>query len=175
MKNIFLKISFVFAICLLVFSNVNAQETKLESLGGIHLNDSFQYVKKIYGEPKKIEEREFTSRHDVNSKYKIITLYYNNFRIYIFNDKVKYIVSCGRNGIKTSKGIQVGDSEQDLLKIYNLPVEDNIYVLIQPMGEINELYTCFKIQNGKIIRIHINEQANWDLLEKILDLEEQFK
>ena len=175
MKNTIFKISFVLAMFLFVFSNVNAQETKLESLGVIHLNDSTQYVKKIYGEPKKIEEREFTSRHDVNSKYKIVTFYYNNFRIYLFKDKVKYIVSCGRNGIKTSKGIQVGDSEEQLLKFYNLPVEDNTYVLNQPMGEINELYTCFKIQEGKIIRININEQANWDLLQKILDLEEQLK
>ena len=175
MKTTIFTISFVFAMFLLVFSNVNAQETKLESLGGIHLNDSFQYVQKIYGEPKKLEVREFTSRHDVNSKYKIVSVYYNNFRMYIFNDKVKYIVSCGRNGIKTSKGIQVGDSEQDLLKLYNLPVEDNIYVFIQPMGEMNQLYTCFKIKDGKIIRIHINEQANWDLLENILELEEQVK
>ena len=174
MKNIVIKMAFILTIFVFMFSQVNAQETKLESLGGIHLNDSFKYVKKIYGEPKKIEEREFT-RHDINSKYKIVTVYYNNFRIYFFNDKVKYIVSCGKNGIKTSKGIQVGDSEEDLLKVYNLPVEDNIYVLIQPMGEINELYTCFKIQEGKIIRIHINEQANWDLLEKILELEDQIK
>ena len=175
MRNLLSKMAFIFVICLFIFSNVNAQETKLEALGGIHLNDSFQYVQKIYGEPKKIELRDFTSRHDVNSKFKIVTVYYNNFRLYIFNDKVKYIVSCGRNGIKTSKGIQVGDSEQDLLKLYNLPVEDNTYVLIQPMGEINELYTCFKVKDGKIIKIHINEQANWDLLEKILDLEDQIK
>lgn len=175
MKNLEAKMVFILAIFLLSVLPVNAQEIKLESLGGIHLNDSTQYVKKIYGEPKKIEEREFTSRHDVNSKYKIVTFYYNNFRIYLFKDKVKYIVSCGRNGIKTSKGIQVGDSEEQLLKFYNLPVEDNTYVLNQPMGEINELYTCFKIQEGKIIRININEQANWDLLQKILDLEEQLK
>ena len=175
MKNLEAKMVFVLAILLLSVLPINAQEIKLESLGGIHLNDSTQYVKKIYGEPKKIEEREFTSRHDVNSKYKIVTFYYNNFRIYLFKDKVKYIVSCGRNGIKTSKGIQVGDSEEQLLKFYNLSAEGNNYVLIQPMGEINELYTCFKIQEGKIIRININEQANWDLLQKILDLEEQLK
>lgn len=175
MKNLEAKMVFVLAILLLSVLPINAQEIKLESLGGIHLNDSTQYVKKIYGEPKKIEEREFTSRHDVNSKYKITTFYYNNFRIYLFKDKVKYIVSCGRNGIKTSKGIQVGDSEEQLLKFYNLSAEGNNYVLIQPMGEINELYTCFKIQEGKIIRININEQANWDLLQKILDLEEQLK
>ncbi len=175
MKNLEAKMVFVLAILLLSVLPINAQEIKLESLGGIHLNDSTQYVKKIYGEPKKIEEREFTSRHDVNSKYKITTFYYNNFRIYLFKDKVKYIVSCGRNGIKTSKGIQVGDSEEQLLKFYNLSAEGNNYVLIQPMGEINELYTCFKIQEGKIIRININEQANWDLLQKILDLEDQVK
>lgn len=30
------------------------------------------------------------------------------------------------NRIKTSNEIQVANSEQDLLKVYNLPVEDNI-------------------------------------------------
>lgn len=123
-------------------------------IGGIKLGNNLNQVKKMYGQPKKIETEMKNSIHD-GSKYELKTVSYgSSFKIYLMNGVVISVTSSGKNGIKTRDGIKVGDPEIRLADVYGQPSQsfsDNgvqMYVY-EPNGE-NSSQFIFQIKNGKI-------------------------
>lgn len=153
--NIFIFIS-IFVISFFMLNTISYAGISNNKffIGGIKLGYNLNQVKKMYGEPKKIETKIKNSIHD-GSKYESKIVYYGtSFKIYLMNGHVISVISSGKNGIKTYDGIKVGDPEIRLADVYGQPSQsfsDNgvqMYVY-EPNGE-NSSQFIFQIKNGKI-------------------------
>ena len=152
-SNILLFISiFVISFFLLNAISYAGLSSNRFSIGGIKLGYNLNQIKKLYGQPKKIDTEIKSSEHD-GSKYEVKTVYYGtSFKIYLMNGHVISVTSSGKNGIKTRDGIKVGDPEIKLADVYGQPnqsVSDNgIQMYIYDDDTSNQF--IFQIKNGKI-------------------------
>lgn len=152
-KSIIISFISIFVLLFFAISYAGLSSNRF-SIGGIKLGYNLNQVKKLYGQPQKIDTQMKSSEHD-GSKYELKTVYYGtSFKIYIMNGTVISVTSSGKNGIKTRDGIKVGDSEIRLSDVYGQPSQsysDNgVQMYIYEPNDENSSQFVFQIKNGKI-------------------------
>ena len=90
-----------------------------------------------------------------------------------------YIISYARNGLKTDKGIQVGDSESELLEAYeNLTSGRDAYCFkyeLRPNGARFPIVVeiVFQVKNGRITKMMISDGGEhaWEAYCEVVNSE----
>lgn len=167
MKKITTLFILILSLSLLIFSSsISAAPApgKLHpnqlALGGIHLGDSIDYVKSIYGKPRIAR---FNNNNPAYYEYD----YGNGLLIKFWNesnpkDVVDILVS-ERNGFATPAGIEVGMDADILLKLYGKPdahhARNVIHYWTYYSSENSMQYLQFTIMTEKIteIKLHWSE------------------
>jgi len=95
------------------------------AIGGIQIYNTPSYVKKIYGEPDKIESKFIPKK---NNQYGIdldidTWFYGDSLEIQFWNGEVIEVLSTKNNGLKTPDGVTVGMKSVILFEKYGQPDE----------------------------------------------------
>ena len=171
MKRLFV---FVFALVMLsstCFASMNAEYLTSMSIGGIQIGSSEEYVKSIYGEPKRIEYDRSLNGTNNQGSTAYTYIYGDTFKIlFCGNNTIPMqageIISTANNGIKTEAGLSVGDNESRIIALYGT---ENMNTYHDKDGVIKYVYTIGKgfgtaftvfVRHGKIIKIELSSSWN---------------
>lgn len=173
MKKIFcLTLTLLMLISLNCFAMIEKNQVEI---GGIKLLDSYKLVKKIYGEPNKIESRVLTdgASRQISKGSILYNWYYgDSFEIEFivmalkpyrlagkdFDDIIVGISSSKNNGIKTADGVSVGMKSDILWTKYGIPdklSDDNSkkYFRYTCYTGFTYEYLNFTVENGIITKM----------------------
>lgn len=134
------------------------------SLGGITVNQSPDFMKKIYGEPN--HEEPFPE-YGIHATYgKGVKIDYNNLSNEFVNKYIMNIDVTANNGWKTPAGIGVGDNISKALNLYGEPdykKSNSIktFYAYYPDGYSENkssygLFIVFNTSSGKILRMYLD-------------------
>ena len=98
------------------------------ALGGIRLGANMDFVRSVYGDPGSVEVHK--PHHPLMGSQWIRWMYGDSFGILFSDGYVKAVFTSANNGIKTAKGIHVGQNISEAKKVY--PTLEKPYTLYLP-------------------------------------------
>ena len=130
----------------------------------------------LLGDPTEVVTQQYVIPYGMNTNTVNMTVKY--FKNSIKSIDGHYIISSGRNGLKTNNGIQVGDSENKLCEKYgeNLNRYQGIYYYNYTIPKERfpqEVSIHFKVKDGKVSKMMISNggQHAYEMFEKIMETE----
>lgn len=123
------------------------------ALGGIMLGANMEYVRSVYGDPGSVEVHE--PHHPLMGSQWIRWMYGDSFGILFSDGYVKAVFTSANNGIKTAKGIHVGQNISEAKKVYPTleKQDDTWYNLWLKRGDVIIFQTN---KDGIIKEINLN-------------------
>ncbi len=123
------------------------------ALGGIRLGANMDYVRSVYGDPGSVEVHK--PHHPLMGSQWIRWMYGDSFGILFSDGYVKAVFTSANNGIKTAKGIHVGQNISEAKKVYPTleKQDDTWYNLWLKRGDVIIFQTN---KDGIIKEINLN-------------------
>ncbi|MBE6099911.1 MAG: hypothetical protein E7197_07640 [Anaerovibrio sp.] len=123
------------------------------ALGGIRLGANMDYVRSVYGDPGSVEVHK--PHHPLMGSQWIRWMYGDSFGILFSDGYVKAVFTSANNGIKTEKGIHVGQNISEAKKVYPTleKQDDTWYNLWLKRGDVIIFQTN---KDGIIKEINLN-------------------